>query len=104
MTNLEASKRFEFHIADLAKFLNKSPATLRKWEEEGVFSFPRGSNGDRIFFLEDVREIAQKAAKIGRVDEYRQHVVESLMTLVETLEAMNGATNRADGRKRIGKV
>jgi hypothetical protein len=80
---------YEFGIMELSRFLDKSPATIRKWEDEGLFIFPRSENGDRRFISTDIREVVEKAARLNRIRVERQHFVEAFMTLVELLENMN---------------
>lgn len=74
---------------ELSRFLDKSPATIRKWEEEGHFVFPRSDNGDRRFTSKDIREVVAKCASMKRISVERQHFVEAFMTFVELLEKMN---------------
>jgi hypothetical protein len=87
--NKKPTGPYEFGIMELSRFLDKSPATIRKWEEDRHFVFPRDKNGDRRFIAKDIREVVAKAAKMGRIGIHRQHFVESLMTMVEILENMN---------------
>ena len=53
--------KFIFTVTDLARFLDKSPVTLRSWEKKGLLSFPRDASGDRKFTTFDIRETAQKS-------------------------------------------
>lgn len=81
---------FEFGIMDLSRFIDKSPATIRKYEADGHFVFPRSPNNDRVFNSKDIREITTKLFSMGRISLERRYFVEALMTLIEIMEEMNG--------------
>lgn len=79
--------RFYFTITDAARFLNKSPVTLRQWERKGVASFPRESEGgDRRFTAEQVLELAWHAYSIKRISKARLHLVIGAVQLIELVE------------------
>lgn len=96
--NLSANKKptgpFEFGIMELSRFLDKSPATIRKNEADGLFTSPRNGNNDRTYQTPDIRAVVAKLLSMGRIDAQRAHIVESLMTTIELLEVMNDRTNR----------
>ncbi len=80
---------FEFGIMELSRFLNRSPSTLRKYEADGLFTFPRNNNGERTFHSKDIRQVVAEATNLGRIDSKRQHLIEALMTLIEMIEEQN---------------
>ena len=87
--NKKPTGPFEFGIMDLSRFLNKGPASLRKWESDGHFVFPRNDIGVRVFTSKDIREIATKANVMGRITVKRKNIVEALMTVIEWMEEEN---------------
>lgn len=86
---------FSFTVTDLARFLGKSPVTLRHWERQGLVIFPRDTNGDRRLTATDVRHMAFRAWKLGRISERRFNLVNASVTLLENIESENNAQNRA---------
>lgn len=80
---------YYFTISDLARFLGKSPVTLRGWERRGLVSIPRDSNNDRKLTTQDVRVIANRARALKRITEQRLRLVEATLTLLELIEREN---------------
>lgn len=80
---------FYFTVVDLARFLGKSPVTLRHWERQGLIAFPRDSGGDRKLTVDQVRQVARIARQLGRITERRLNLVEATVTLMETVEKEN---------------
>jgi hypothetical protein len=95
--------RFHFTVTDLARFLGKSPVTLRHWERQGLVQFPRDNNGDRRLTTGDVRAYARVANKLGRISEDRLNLVEASVTVLQMVENRNDAENRSSRSARIGK-
>lgn len=81
--------KFSFTITDVARFLGKSPVTLRGWEKKGLISFPRDPAGDRKFSLEEVRQVAIKAKRMKRISKDRLKMVEAAVTILELVEREN---------------
>lgn len=99
-----ANWRFQFTVTELARFLGKSPVTLRHWERQGLIVFPRDQSGDRKLSTSEVRYVAQIAKKLGRINDDRLRLVEASITLLEIIEKENiRHENRSNGRTRIGK-
>jgi DNA-binding transcriptional MerR regulator len=86
---------FSFTVTDLARFLGKSPVTLRHWERQGLVVFPRDGNGDRRLTTNQVRYMAQIAKTLGRITDERLHMVEAAVYLLESIEKQNAIENRA---------
>jgi predicted site-specific integrase-resolvase len=86
---------FSFTVTDLARFLGKSPVTLRHWERQGLVTFPRDGNGDRRLTTGEIRLMARIASKLGRISDERLYLVEATVTLLEMVEQRNNAENRA---------
>ncbi len=80
---------FYFTVTDVARFLGKSPVTLRGWERQGLISFPRDTGGDRKLNLVEVRKAARTAHSIGRINDRRLRLVEASVTLLEVVEERN---------------
>ncbi len=80
---------FTFTVTDLARFLGKSPVTLRHWERQGLLAFPRDSGGDRKLTLDQVRQTARIARDLGRISERRLNLVEAAVTILEVVENEN---------------
>jgi hypothetical protein len=78
--------KFSFTISDLARFLGKSPVTLRGWERHGLISFPRNGRGDRRFDLAGIRVALDSSVCRNRVDPDRIRLVEATLTLLELVE------------------
>lgn len=81
---------FTFTVTDLARFLGKSPVTLRHWERQGLISFPRDTGGDRKLTLDQVRQVARIARQLGRIGDDRLNLVEAAVTILEIVEKANG--------------
>ena len=86
--------KFSFTVTDLARFLGKSPVTLRHWERQGLVVFPRDPNGDRRLTTDEVRHMARIANKLGRVTTERVNLVEATVTLLQMVEEANSAEDR----------
>lgn len=101
--------KFHFTVTDLARFLGKSPVTLRHWERQGLVVFPREPNGDRRLSCYEIRQMARIAKNLGRISEDRLNVVEATITLLEQIEKENvreGTKNtkgRSHGSTLIGQ-
>jgi len=80
---------FSFTVTDLARFLGKSPVTLRSWERQGLLSFPRDPSGDRKFSTTDIREAASKARSLKRISNKRLQYIETCVTMLEIIEREN---------------
>lgn len=86
---------FAFTVTDLARFLGKSPVTLRHWERQGLVVFPRDPNGDRRLTTAEVRHMARISNKLGRVSDERLNLVEAAVTLLQMVETQNNAEDRS---------
>jgi hypothetical protein len=86
---MSARSKFSFTISDLARFLGKSPVTLRGWERQGLISYPRNGRGDRRFAVEDIRRVLESPTCIDRVEESRRRICEATLTLLEIVENEN---------------
>jgi hypothetical protein len=91
--------KFSFTISDLARFLGKSPVTLRGWERHGLISFPRNERGDRRFSLGGLREAAAAPIVVERCDKHRLRLFEATITLLEIVENENRYSRSAGGRQ-----
>src|SRR3954469_9274057 len=91
---------FSFTVTDLARFLGKSPVTLRHWERQGLVVFPRDDNGDRRLTTQQVRIMAQIARRLNRIDEWRLHLVEATVTNLEIIEKTNETAYTTHGQNR----
>ena len=81
---------FTFTISDAARFLGKSPVTLRQWERKGLVSFPRAPEGnDRQFTCGQIRDLAYKAHELGRISKFRLHSVIAAVQGLEYIEREN---------------
>lgn len=81
---------FHFTITDAARFLGKSPVTLRKWERQGLVSYPRlNGSGDRSFELSELRTLVARARELGRISELRARHAYAAITLLELIEYGN---------------
>lgn len=90
--------KFTFTITDAARFIGKSPATLRKWEQQKIISYPRvGEN--RSFDLSDLRTLVRNAYKLRRITRSREQLVLASITLLEIIEN----ENRNNRRTRSGQ-
>jgi DNA-binding transcriptional MerR regulator len=80
---------FLFTVTDLARFLGKSPVTLRHWERQGLITFPRDGSGDRKLTLEQMRNVAKIARAMSRITEQRLNYINAAITLLEVIEQEN---------------
>lgn len=76
---------FSFTITDAARFLGKSPVTLRKWERDGLVNYSRVGT-DRRLDCNAMRSLAQRAYALGRLPEKRLRIIEGSLTLLELVE------------------
>jgi hypothetical protein len=82
--------KFYFTVTDAARFLGKSPVTLRQWERKGLVKFPRESEGgDRRFDTTDIRRLAYIAASMKRISDERFNTVVMATAALDTIERMN---------------
>lgn len=81
--------KFHFTVTDLARFLGKSPVTLRHWERQGLIVFPRDPSGDRKLTVEEIRHVAGLAKTLGRITEERAQLVQAAMTILTIVEKEN---------------
>jgi len=77
--------KFSFTVTDAARFLGKSPVTLRKWESQGFYEFSRVGN-DRRLSVGEVRDLAKHAYGHGRICKDRLKLIEATLTLLEMVE------------------
>lgn len=90
---------FHFTITDAARFLGKSPVTLRKWEREGLISYPRlDGSRDRRFDLAALRELVNTVRALGRISIDREQFILSSITLLELIERENRNPRSPRGR------
>lgn len=89
---------FTFTITDAARFLGKSPVTLRKWEREGFITYPR-LGADRIFGTEDLRALLSVALQKSRISISRQRLAEAALTILELIERENRCSRTTRGRE-----
>lgn len=94
---------FSFTVTDLARFLGKSPVTLRHWERQGLVNFPRDGNGDRRLSVNQVRHMARIAKTLGRISEARLNMVEATVYLLEQIEKTNAFENRDRWSPKLGQ-
>jgi len=83
------NNKFYFTVTDLARFLGKSAVTLRGWERQGLVVFPRDPGGDRKFSLTDVRQVANAAHELGRINLQRLRLVDASVTMLSMIEKEN---------------
>ena len=83
---MSARSKFSFTISDLARFLGKSPVTLRGWERQGLISFPRNERGDRRFTVDDIRGVLRSEVCQDRVELSRRRLCAATLTLLALLE------------------
>ena len=89
MATLNHQSPFSWTVTDLARFLGKSPVTLRQWERQGLVAFPRDTGGDRKLTSKQVRRVAKIARNLGRISEQRLHLIEAAITILEIMEREN---------------
>jgi hypothetical protein len=77
--------QFSFTITDAARFLAKSPVTLRKWEHQGFYTFSRVGT-DRRLSCAEVRDLARHARDHSRICDNRLKLIEATLTLLEMIE------------------
>jgi hypothetical protein len=69
--------------------LDKSPVTLRGWEDKGLVTIPRDQSGDRKLGCQDIRAVADTANGLNRISRRRANLVHATMTLLEQIETEN---------------
>lgn len=80
---------FGFTITDAARFLGKSPVTLRKWERTGFWTFPRDDSCDRKLGLQDLEAVAHHARMFGRISSLRYASVLAAVAALHQIEKDN---------------
>ena len=83
------STRFTFTVTDAARFIGKSPVTLRGWERQKMVKLPRDPGGDRKFYIEDIWNLALVAEKRGRISRDRLRMAQATLTMLRMLEKEN---------------
>lgn len=91
---------FSFTVTDAARFLGKSPVTLRKWESQGFYKFARVGN-DRRLSVEDVRSLARHAYEAKRICESRLNLIEASLTLLGMVEEYENRTFGSTGNRKV---
>jgi DNA-binding transcriptional MerR regulator len=81
--------QFHFTVTDLARFLGKSPVTLRGWERDKLLTIPRDAGGDRKLTCDEVIDVAHRAYKLNRIRAWRLDLVITAMTLLKLIEREN---------------
>jgi hypothetical protein len=82
--------RFFFTITDAARFLGKSPVTLRGWERQGLVTLPREiEGGDRKFTQIEICGLAYRAFELKRISRQRLHLVIAATELIHQVEQAN---------------
>lgn len=82
--------KFYFTITDAARFLGKSPVTLRQWERKKLVVLPRGpEGGDRRFDTEEIRTLAYIARDLKRISQARLNHIIMATTSLDVIESMN---------------
>lgn len=84
-----ANWRFYFTVTDLARFLGKSPVTIRGWERKGLVTIPRDSGGDRKMTIDDIYEVAKIALGARRIDESRFKMIAATVGTITIIEMSN---------------
>ena len=79
---------FEFTLSNVAKLLGKSPVTLRKWEKQGIYEFPRVS-GDRKLQTCDLQELASIARDLNRISTNRYRMIVAVCSILRIIEDEN---------------
>jgi DNA-binding transcriptional MerR regulator len=87
---------WHFTVTDAARFLGKSPVTLRKWEQQGIFTFSR-VGGDRRLSTREMRGLARIAQELGRITAERRRLIEASLTLLELIERENRSSRPTRG-------
>ncbi len=84
--------RFYFTITDAARFLGKSPVTLRQWERKGQVTLPRNpEGGDRRFDSGDIRNLGRIAYSLKRINRERLDLIIMSTTALDVIERENNA-------------
>lgn len=82
--------KFYFTITDAARFLGKSPVTLRQWERKGLVKLPRESEGgDRRFDTKDICNLANIAYGLKRISHERLRLIIMTTTALDVIERTN---------------
>lgn len=92
--------RFQFTITDLARFLGKSPVTLRGWERKGLIDFPRDDSGDRKLDPDQVMRAAIQAHQLGRIGVERMDNIFTAMNNMIYFELENAKKHATDRTHR----
>lgn len=83
---MSVRSKFSFTISDAARFVGKSPVTLRGWERHGLIGFPRNGRGDRRFDVESLRTFLDSQVVVSRCDSDRIRLSHAALTLLELIE------------------
>lgn len=82
--------KFYFTVSDAARFIGKSPVTLRQWERQGLVVLPRESEGgDRRFTTDNLRNLAKEARSLKRINLARLHLIIMATTALDVIERTN---------------
>lgn len=86
---MSKSDPFIFTVTDLARFLGKSAVTIRTWERQGKVELPRDSGDNRKLTVKDVRQVANIAYELKRINRCRLDMIEATLTMLALVEREN---------------
>lgn len=81
--------RFTWSITDAARLLGKAPVTLRKWEYDGFYTFPRNHRNDRSLTSDTMLDLARKAYEARRINTRRYDLIRHVLAYTQTIEEDN---------------
>lgn len=82
------NEQFTFTVTDLARFLSKSPVTLRGWERKGLVDIPR-DGAERKLTAKEVMNFAIRAYTLQRITPERLQRIKEIANLLIALEKEN---------------
>jgi hypothetical protein len=83
------NNRFTFTVSDAARLLNKAAVTLRKWDDEGFYDFPRDGNNFRSLDTSSMLELARTAYEGRRINTRRYDLIRHVLAYTQTIEEEN---------------
>lgn len=86
------TERFTWTITEAGFFLGKAHITMRKWESDGIFVFPRNEFNNRFVDTTSMAELAQAAYDARRITTRRRELILHGLAYLAAIEEENHAS------------
>lgn len=84
------TKPFTFSISDAARLLGKAKTTLRAWDDQDFYKFPRDPQNYRVMDIDAMLDLARTAYQARRINTRRYDLIRHVLAYMKTIEEDNG--------------